>query len=190
MDAGVDLYWLPLGAGGWFVRLNGIAYEAMVAAIERRPRRALYHSALIVTVADGAYVIESAPIRLADGPDRGVTAEGPVGSRLLRHLRLFRYEVRCWCGGILPDVAEAVASPVRLSTDVAVARRLIELVPALPTPVWGRDELAAGEMWNSNSVISWLLASSGLDVDEIAPPAGGRAPGWAAGLVMARRGAP
>ena len=30
--SGVDLYWLPLGAGGWFVRLNGRAYEALVAA--------------------------------------------------------------------------------------------------------------------------------------------------------------
>ena len=33
-------------------------------------------------------------------------------------------------------------------------------------------------MWNSNSVIAWLLASSGLPMDEIGPPAGGRAPGW------------
>ena len=22
-DASIDLYWLPLGAGGWFVRFNG-----------------------------------------------------------------------------------------------------------------------------------------------------------------------
>ncbi len=30
MSAAVDLYWLPLGAGGWFVRLNGLAYERLV----------------------------------------------------------------------------------------------------------------------------------------------------------------
>jgi hypothetical protein len=42
-------------------------------------------------------------------------------------------------------------------------------------------------MWNSNSVISWLLARSGLPTDVIRPPAGGRAPGWHAGLVVARR---
>jgi hypothetical protein len=42
-------------------------------------------------------------------------------------------------------------------------------------------------MWNSNSVIAWLLASSGLPMDGIRPPAGGRAPGWEAGLVAARR---
>jgi hypothetical protein len=42
-------------------------------------------------------------------------------------------------------------------------------------------------MWNSNSVISWLLARSGLPTEVIRPPAGGRAPGWHAGLVVARR---
>ena len=41
-------------------------------------------------------------------------------------------------------------------------------------------------MWNSNSVIAWLLAA-GLPMDGIGPPAGGRAPGWEAGLVAARR---
>ena len=41
-----DLYWLPLGAGGRFVRLNGRAYEAVMARIERRPACHLYHSAL------------------------------------------------------------------------------------------------------------------------------------------------
>jgi hypothetical protein len=57
----------------------------------------------------------------------------------------------------------------------------------VPTPVWGRDELRAGEMWNSNSLISWLIARSGLEVEAVHPPAGGRAPGWGAGLVVARR---
>ena len=42
-------------------------------------------------------------------------------------------------------------------------------------------------MWNSNSLTSWLIACSGLDVDSIEPPAGGRAPGWQAGIVVARR---
>jgi hypothetical protein len=42
-------------------------------------------------------------------------------------------------------------------------------------------------VWNSNSVISWLLARSGLDVDRIEPPTGGRAPGWRAGIEVARR---
>jgi hypothetical protein len=40
---------------------------------------------------------------------------------------------------------------------------------------------------NSNSTISWLIARSGLDVESIALPRGGRAPGWQAGIVIARR---
>jgi len=42
-------------------------------------------------------------------------------------------------------------------------------------------------MWNSNSMISWLIARTGLDVESIRPPAGGRAPGWNAGIVAAAR---
>jgi hypothetical protein len=42
-------------------------------------------------------------------------------------------------------------------------------------------------MWNSNSMISWLLAKSGLPVEGINPPPGARAPGWDAGIVLARR---
>jgi hypothetical protein len=89
--------------------------------------------------------------------------------------------------GVIPDVAEAVDSPHRLSDDADCAQRLLELVPKVPAPVWGRDELRAGEMWNSNSLISWLIARSGLDVESIQPPLGGRAPGWRAGIVMAHR---
>jgi hypothetical protein len=95
--------------------------------------------------------------------------------------------VRRWRDGVIPDVDEAVDSPRRLTDDPDCARRLLDLVPSLPTPVWGRDELSTGEMWNSNSVISWLIASSGLNPESIRPPDGGRAPGWNAGLVVARR---
>jgi hypothetical protein len=95
--------------------------------------------------------------------------------------------VRRWRDGVIPDVAEAVASPLRLSDDPDRARRILELVAQVPTPVWGRDELGAGEMWNSNSTISWVLACSGLDVGSIPLPPGGRAPGWRAGVVIAQR---
>jgi hypothetical protein len=37
-EASVDLYWLPLGAGGHSVRLNGKVFEAVVARLERRGR--------------------------------------------------------------------------------------------------------------------------------------------------------
>jgi hypothetical protein len=56
-----------------------------------------------------------------------------------------------------------------------------------PLLTWGRDELRAGEMWNSNSLVAWMLARSGQCLEGIEPPAGGRAPGWGAGLVLAER---
>jgi hypothetical protein len=184
---GVDLYWLPLGAGGHSVRLNGQIFEAAAAALGRRSPHDLYHSALVVRVPEESFVIEQAPRGRGDDCERGVVSEGAVGSRWAGRLRIFRYELRCWPDGVIPDVAEAVESPRRLTNDAGVAQRVLELVPLTPTHVWGRDELRTGEMWNSNSVISWLLARSGLDVDPVHPPAGGRAPGWRSGLVLARR---
>jgi hypothetical protein len=184
---GVDLYWLPLGAGGWFVRLNGRVYEAVVARLERREPCDLYHSALEVYVPEGRFVVEQTPVRYRTAVARGVVAEGAVASRLAGRFRLFRYEVRRWRDGTIPDVAEAVDSPRRLTDDPAVARRVLDLAPHVPTVVWGRDELSAGEMWNSNSIVAWLLARGGLDAASIRPPAGGRAPGWQAGIVVAGR---
>ena len=183
----VDLYWLPLGAGGHSVKHNGRVFEAVVARRARRRALDLYHSALMVAAPDGDYAVEMTPVRRGDGTRRGVVAEGAVGTRWAGRLRIFRYEVRRWRGGIIPDIAEAVASPRRLTADPGAARRLLDLVPQVPTSVWGRDELGTGEMWNSNSLISWLIVRGGLDVDAITPPPGGRAPGWHAGIVAARR---
>jgi hypothetical protein len=183
----VDLYWLPLGAGGRSVRLNGRLFEAVVARLEKRPTKSLYHSALLVRAPGGEFVIEMAPIPDENGPLRGVVAEGAVGSGLAGSFRIFRYEIRRWRDGVIPDIGEAVESPHRLTDDPILAQRVLELVPDVPTPVWGRDELRAGEMWNSNSLISWLIARSGLFVETVHPPAGGRAPGWGAGRVVARR---
>jgi hypothetical protein len=160
----------------------------LVRPLEHRRPLDLYHSALVVHVPEGRFVIENCwPIPNADGPSRGVLVEGPVGSRPLGRWRAFRYEVRCWPDGIIADADKAVASPQLLSDDPTVARHLLELVRSLPRPVWGRDELQTGEMWNSNSVIAWLLAEAGLPMEAIRPPAGGRAPGWRAGIIIARR---
>jgi hypothetical protein len=186
-ETGIDLYWLPLGAGGWFVRMNGRIYEAARALRERRAPLDLYHSALEVRAPEGRFVVENCwPIPDGDGAARGVAIEGPVLSHRLARRRVFRYEVRCWRDGVIADADEAVASPQRLSGNPLLARRLLDLVGALPSPVWGRDELGTGEMWNSNSVIAWLLARSGLPMDGIHPPAGGRAPGWEAGRAAAQ----
>jgi hypothetical protein len=100
---------------------------------------------------------------------------------------MFRYEMRRWRDGVIPDISEAVDSPRRLSSDLRDARRLLELMPLMPVLVWGRDQLGTGEMWNSNSMIAWLIARTGLEVNSMKPPAGGRAPGWNAGVVAAAR---
>jgi len=187
--AAVDLYWIPLGAGGHSVRFNGQVFEAIAAACQHRHRCDLYHAALVVVVDGDRYTIEIAPSPNADEASRGVVGTGAVGSHHVGWLRLFRYEVRCWRGGLIPDLSYAVGGPRRLSTDAGVARRLIDLVATVPRPVWGRDELEAGEMWNSNSMIAWLIATAGLPTERLRPPPGGRAPGWDAGLEVARRGA-
>jgi hypothetical protein len=142
----------------------------------------------VVVAPEGRFVIEQTPVPDAHGERRGVVLEGPVGSRLAGRFRLFRYEVRRWRDGVIPDIAEAVSS-VRVTDEPAQASQILDLVPSVPALVWGRDEGHTGDMWNSNSVISWLIASVGLDVGGIQPPSGGRAPGWQAGLEIAGRDA-
>ena len=159
----------------------------MAARLQRRPAYALYHSALEVRSGGERFVIQMAPVSDERGHERGVVAEGPVGARWAGRLRIFRYEIRRWRQGVIPDVAEAVESPTCLTGDPEFAQRLLDLVPSVPTLVWGRDELGAGEMWNSNSVVSWLLARAGVEIELIRPPVGGRAPGWDAGRLIAER---
>ena len=136
--AATDLYWLPLGAGGHSVRWNGRIFEWFAARLAQRDRCDLYNSALEVRISDGRFVIEQAPA-WSKSSDRGVVGEGAVGTRAAGRLRLFRYEIRRWRNGVIPDVAEAVESPQRLSDDADQARKLLELVPQVPKPVWGRD---------------------------------------------------
>src|SRR4051794_17653185 len=186
--AAVDLYWLPLGAGGRSVRCNGLVFEAIAARLQHRTRCDLYHSALEVRVGSHRYVIEMAPVWNEHASDRGVVSEGAVASRRLGRLRLFRYEIRRWHDGRIPDIAAAVASPQRLTDDAATAQRVLDLVPSVPTLVWGRDELHSGDLWNSNSVIAWLLVHADIDPGLVELPAGGRAPGWTAGFTGTRPG--
>jgi hypothetical protein len=182
----VDLYWLPLGAGGQVVRHCGGAYERLVAAFAGRPPLDLYHAALEVSTAEGRFAIELTPVPRGGGARRGVIGEGAVGSPLLRPLRLFRYELHARPDGQIPDIADAVESPCRVGRTESAARRVLALLPSVPLLTWGRDELGLGEMWNSNSVVAWLLIRADLDPSAIGPPRHGRAPGWRAGLEAAR----
>ena len=185
---GVDLYWLPIGAGGTgFVRLNGEIYEAIVAFLNRRKRCDLYHSGLEIRLPEGRYTIEQTPAS-AEGAERGVVAVGPIGAHwLAQRIPTLRYELRRWRNGVIPDIDEAVDSPRHISGDLTVARRLLELVSRVPM----LDRVATSYMpakCGTQSPSAWLLAKAGLDVMSIAPPPGGRAPGWHAGIVAAAEG--
>lgn len=182
---GVDMYWLPLGARGRWLRFGGKVYEAVAAAFARRQRLDIYHSVLEVHAPEGRFVIEMGPAIDDDWARRGVVAQGPVGFAWAAALRILRYEVRFWPEGVT-GYGYAVESPRRLTSDAPMATRVLELASEVPTPVWGRDELDAGEMWTCNSLTSWLLGRTNLG-DSIRPPLGGRAPGWDAGLTVARR---
>jgi hypothetical protein len=182
----VELFWIPLGAGGSVVRWNGIAYEAITAALHHRERRALYHSALSLHLPHGHYMVEMTPVPDRFGGQRGVVAEGPVGLRALGALRLFRYEVRRWRDGIVPDIGHAVGDPVRVTDDLATTQRVFDALPHVPPLVWGRDELGMQDMWSCNSIISWALTVAGVDAGAIVLPPGARAPGWDAGVRAAR----
>ncbi len=186
--SGVDLLWIPLGAGSRIpvVHWNGVAYEAFVAWREHRPRAELFHAALEVVAGDDRFVVEMTPAWGSGHTPAGAVASGPVGLRQLGRSRYFRYEVHCWRDGVIPDRAYAVGGVQRVSDDPVVAARILELAPSFPTCVWGRDEQRTGEMWNSNSLVAWLLVSAGVPAAELHPPGHGRAPGWAAGVAVSR----
>jgi hypothetical protein len=184
----VSLYWLPLGAeGNPAVRWSGRVYETIAAHRESRERLRLFHSALRVRLDETSFVVEMGPAWGAPAVERGVVGEGPVGLRFLGRSRFFRYEIRRWRDGVIPDADRAVDSPVDLGATGGQARALLALVPECPTPVWGRDELGTGDMWNSNSLVAWLLTRVGLMSGRTGLPHMGRAPGWDAGIRVAQR---
>ncbi len=146
MCAGIDLYWIPLGAGGHFVRLNGKVYEAVQALVQRRARRNLYHSALVVSVSEGSYVIECAWVSSTDSDKRGVVAAGPVWNNWAGRLRPLSV-TRCAVGWAAPSPMSRRRWRARndsLATR-ATARRLIELSPQVPTPAMGPGSMREWE---------------------------------------------
>ncbi len=184
---GVLLWWLPVGAGGHLVRHTSRCWELLEARREHRPARALVHSALEVVAGGRRHLVEMAP--QWSGPraqQRGVVLTGPVGSRLLGRSRAFRYEVRCWPDGVLADRRWALTAPVLVAADEATAAAVLRQVARAPALTWGRPVSPGGDMWNSNSLISWTLATGGVPTGTLSPPPGTRAPGWDAGLALAR----
>src|ERR1051326_7960271 len=97
-----------------------------MAAAQRRPRFDLYHSALEVHVPEGRFTIEETPAA-PHGEDRGVVGIGPIGAKWLAgRVPIFHYELRRWRDGVIPDIGEAVESPQRLTTDLAITGRLLD----------------------------------------------------------------
>lgn len=186
-DGWIDVYWLPLGAGGHCVRFNGRVYEHLAARRQHRTRCDLYHSALQIHSRGTTYAVEMGPVWNVAATDRGVVCEGPVGARSLGRFRAFRYEVRCWPDGEIPDLHEAVGAGRRVTDIAEQAAAALRVLREVPPLTWGRDELGIGDMWDSNSLVSWTLSRVGLDMRDITPPPHGRAPGWRAGLELAQR---
>ena len=85
----------------------------------------------------------------------------------------------------IPDVLQAVDSPQRLSDDPAALCSCPSGRVRCPAHL-GRDELGAGDV---ELELAGRMAArgSGHDMSAITPPAHGRAPGWAAGMPLARR---
>jgi hypothetical protein len=70
---------------------------------------------------------QAVTVTMHDG-DRGAVAEGAVGTRGAGRSKFFRYEVHCWRGGSIADIAHTVASPTRPTSDEATCRRLLTLL--------------------------------------------------------------
>jgi len=84
---------------------------------------------------------------------------------------------RRWRNGVVPDLDQAIGPPVVITVDVEVARSIYDAVARVPRLVWGRDERRTGDMWSCNSIISWSLATAGVDVASVPLPPAARAPG-------------
>lgn len=185
----VDLYWIPLGAGSRLpvVRWSGHVYEVIMARRTSRPPQDLYHAALEIWLDGRRFTVEMAPAWGTGHNREGVVGHGPVGLRALGRSRFFRYEVRRWPDGVIPDLAEAVGAATSVTDDASRSAAVFEAVVSFPRLTWGRDELKTGDMWNSNSLVAWAITRAGLDPATAKPPHRGRAPGWSAGVVAAGR---
>ncbi|WHU48014.1 hypothetical protein QNM97_03150 [Gordonia sp. L191] len=115
---------------------------------------------------------------------------GPVGLRSLGRSTLFRYEVRCWRARVIDDLGSALADHVVAVAD-DVAALIVAAVADVPALTWGRRPSGTAEMWNSNSMVAWLLATAGIlaadGTDIPGLPTHCRAPGWGTGLTIACR---
>ena len=136
--------------------------------------------------AAGAVRHRAGPGARAGDPPARRRRGGPGRSRAPGRLRLFRYEVRCWRDGSIPDVAEAVESPRRLTDDATMATGCSGSCRGADPRVGARR---AGRRGHVELQLGDRLAARPRRAPSaaVAPPAGGRAPGWDAGIAAAHR---
>ncbi|MFN8616707.1 MAG: hypothetical protein U0837_06390 [Dehalococcoidia bacterium] len=180
-----DLYWIPVGAGTRFQKASLVLYESVTAFVSRRPRQRLVHGGLVCVLDGEPFTVELMPAPA--GPNHRDEVTGPVGAGFAGRLRLFRYQVCLLPNASLPDEQWAVEPPVRMTEDAETVRKLIEASHAVPAYTWGRRRPGHPEMWTSDSALAWILGRAGLHPEQLAVPAGCRAPGWFAGLAEAAR---
>ena len=87
--------------------------------VNTRPVQDRYHSAIEAPTGGDRYIIEMTPAWGNKTTDWGVVREGPVEARWLGRFIRFRYEIRRWRTGVIPDIADAVHSQ-QVSDDLAV----------------------------------------------------------------------
>lgn len=156
-------------------------WELLSARRDRRTPLQLVHAALEVFTGGERYVIEMTPQWGQPRTASGVMATGPVGLQALGRFRMFRYVVRAWPNGVLPDRACAVAAPTSIPLRRTQAQALLDTLPDVPLHTWGRAVPPSTDMWNSNSLIAWALCRAGVDAGTLTPPVTYRAPGRTAG---------
>jgi len=179
------LWWIPVGAGSRVVPYTSRLWERAEALVNRRRPRALFHAALEIVTGDERFLVEMAPAWGVPAPVRGVVATGPVALTTLGRSHFFRYEVRSWKDGVLPDREWAVGGPRRIELSGSQAEEMLQAVPRVPRLIWGRRTRGSREMWNSNSLIAWLMHEGGIDATQFSPPSEGWAPGWSTGIAVA-----
>lgn len=181
----VELAWIPVGAGTHVQWASLALYEAVASRLARRPAGTLLHAALKIGLDERLYTLEVTPAPA--GPNVRAEVTGPVGVRGADRLRLFRYQVCVNERADFPDERWALEPRITVTSEARMAERVLELTARVPNYTWGRRRRGHPEMWTSDSCVAWILAVAGADAEHVAIPAGCRAPGWASGLVEARR---
>jgi hypothetical protein len=116
------------------VRLNGIVYEALSLASIGAARVTSTTRRSTSGLRGGRFVIEMTPVRAGGGTKQDIVALGAVGSRRGSRFPIFRYEIRRWRDGYIPDVAEAVEPTARQERPPTSPSGWLTWRPRFPRP--------------------------------------------------------